>query len=92
MAEGAKFSGIRSPSLLFADDVVPLASSNSDLQLTLGCFAAECKVAGMRISSSKSEAMDLSPKKMDYSLQVRKVAPLKQRSRGAEVSQGFVHE
>lgn len=40
--EGGKFGGQRTLSLLFADDVVHLASSNSD-QLMLGRFSAECK-------------------------------------------------
>ncbi|TWW67374.1 hypothetical protein D4764_02G0004150 [Takifugu flavidus] len=43
-------------SLLFADDVVLLASSARDLQLSLDRFAAACEVAGMKISTSKSEA------------------------------------
>ena len=59
-AEGVGFGGPRILSLLFANDVVLLASSNSDLQLPLGRFAAECEAAGMRISTSKSEAMILS--------------------------------
>ena len=49
--------------LLFADDVVLLASLNSDFQLSLGQFAAEREEAGMKISTSKSEAMVLSSKK-----------------------------
>ena len=44
-------------SLLFADDVVLLTSSDCDLQLSLHRFAAECKAAGMRINTSKSESM-----------------------------------
>ena len=40
-AEGVGFGDLRIPSLLFADDVVLLASSNSDLQ---------CEAAEMRIS------------------------------------------
>ena len=39
--------------MLFADDVVLLASSAREL--LLDWFAAECKAAGMRISISKSE-------------------------------------
>lgn len=47
---------MRKSSLLFAGDVVPLLLlSNSDLQLTLGQFAAECEAAG----TSKSKAMIL---------------------------------
>ncbi|KAI3351808.1 hypothetical protein L3Q82_020641 [Scortum barcoo] len=41
--------------MLFADDVVLLASSSQDLQRVLERFAAaECEAAGMRISTSKS--------------------------------------
>ena len=68
--EGVRFGDLRIPSLLFADDVVLLASSNSDLQLSLGRFAAECEAAGMKISTSKSEAMVLSRKRVDCPLQV----------------------
>ena len=49
MVEGVGFSDLRIPSLLFADDVVLLASLNSDLQLPLGWFVAECEAMGMRI-------------------------------------------
>ena len=45
--------------MLFADDVVLLATLVRDLQLLLDRFAAECEVAGMKISTSKSEAMVL---------------------------------
>ncbi|KAI3370682.1 hypothetical protein L3Q82_007091 [Scortum barcoo] len=59
-------------SLLFADDVVLLASSSQDLQhvLELERFAAECEAAGMRISTSKSEAMVLDRKRVACPLQV----------------------
>ncbi|KAK9539560.1 hypothetical protein VZT92_004659 [Zoarces viviparus] len=57
-------------SLLFADDVVLLASSDRDLQHSLERFAAECEAAGMRVSTSKSEAMVLCRKPVDCSLQV----------------------
>ena len=65
VGEGIGFGGGRISSLLFADDVVLLASSNSDLQLSLGRFAAECEAAGMRISTSKSEAMVLGRKRVE---------------------------
>ena len=68
--EGVEFCDLQIPSLLFADDVVLLASSNSDLQLSLGRFAAECEPAGMRISTSKSMAVVLSLERMDRPLQV----------------------
>ncbi|TWW71177.1 hypothetical protein D4764_17G0006600 [Takifugu flavidus] len=53
------------------DDVVLLASSARDLQLSLDRFTAECKAAGMRISTSKSEAMVLSRKKVKRHLWVK---------------------
>ncbi|MDG2595023.1 reverse transcriptase domain-containing protein, partial [Vibrio parahaemolyticus] len=70
VVEGVRFGDGRISSLLFADDVVLLAPSNSDLQLSLGRFAAECEAAGMRISTSKSEAMVLSRKRVDCPLEV----------------------
>ncbi|KAK3512409.1 hypothetical protein QTP70_009831 [Hemibagrus guttatus] len=41
-----------------------------DLQHALGRFAAECEAAGMRVSTSKSEAMVLNRKKVACTLQV----------------------
>ncbi|KAI3368070.1 hypothetical protein L3Q82_026885 [Scortum barcoo] len=50
---------------LCQDDVVLLASSSQDLQHVLGWrFAAECEAAGMRISTSKSEATVLGRKRV----------------------------
>lgn len=46
-------------SLLFADDVVLLASLFGDLLHTLERFAVECEAAVMKISTSKFEAMVL---------------------------------
>ena len=68
--ESVRFGDHTISSLLFADDVVVLASSDQDLQCALGRFAAECESAGMRISTSKSEAMVLSRKRVDCPLQV----------------------
>ncbi|KAK3558549.1 hypothetical protein QTP86_019017 [Hemibagrus guttatus] len=68
--EGVRFEDHRISSLIFADDVVLLASSSLDLQHALGCFAAECEAAGMRVSTSKSEAMVLDRKKVACTLQV----------------------
>ncbi|TKS65465.1 putative 149 kDa protein ORF 2 [Collichthys lucidus] len=68
--EGLRFGGLRIGSLLFADDLVLLASSERDLQLSLEQFAAECEAAGMRISTSKSETMVLSRKRVECSLRV----------------------
>ena len=53
--EGFWFGSHRISSLLSVDDVVLLDPSSQDLQHVLGWFAAECEVAGMRISTSKSE-------------------------------------
>ncbi|KAK3530011.1 hypothetical protein QTP86_009391 [Hemibagrus guttatus] len=68
--EGVRFEDYRISSLIFADDVVLLAPSSLDLQHALGCFAAECEAAGMRVSTSKSEAMVLNRKKVACTLQV----------------------
>ncbi len=66
---GLQFGGLRILSLLFADDVILVALSVCDLQHTVDQFAAECEAAGMRINTSKSEAM---VKKLVYCpLQVR---------------------
>ncbi|KAJ0004772.1 hypothetical protein NQD34_010986 [Periophthalmus magnuspinnatus] len=68
--EGVWFGNHRISSLLFADEFVLMASSNQGLQQALGRFAAECEVAGMRISSTKSEAMVLDRKKVVCPLRV----------------------
>ncbi|KAK3541996.1 hypothetical protein QTP86_009836 [Hemibagrus guttatus] len=68
--EGVQFGDHRISSLIFADDVVLLAPSSLDLQHALGCFAAECETAGMRVSTSKSEALVLDRKKVACTLQV----------------------
>ncbi|KAK3515996.1 hypothetical protein QTP70_000711 [Hemibagrus guttatus] len=68
--EGVEVVDHRISSLIFADDVVLLASSSLDLQHALGHFAAECEAAGMRVSTSKSEAMVLDRKKVACTLQV----------------------
>ncbi|TWW60624.1 R2 Retrovirus-related Pol polyprotein from type I retrotransposable element [Takifugu flavidus] len=69
--EGVRLGDLRIGSLLFADDVVLLASSARDLQLSLDRFAAACEAAGMRISTSKSEAMVLDRKKVECLLRVK---------------------
>ena len=63
--EGVRFGDLRIGSLLFADDVVLVASSGRDLQLSLERCAAECEAVGMRISTSKSETMVLSRKTVE---------------------------
>ncbi|KAI3353065.1 hypothetical protein L3Q82_019630 [Scortum barcoo] len=69
--EGVRFGNHRISSLLFADDVVLMASSGQDLQHVLERFAAECEAAGMRISTSKSEAMVLDRKRVACALSRR---------------------
>ncbi|KAK3545364.1 hypothetical protein QTP70_005981 [Hemibagrus guttatus] len=68
--EAVRFGVHRISSLIFADDVVLLAPSSLDLQHALGHFAAECEATGMRVSTSKSEAMVLDRKKVACTLQV----------------------
>ncbi|KAK3543983.1 hypothetical protein QTP70_032745, partial [Hemibagrus guttatus] len=68
--EGVRFGDHRISSLIFADYIVLLAPSSLDLQHALGCFAAECEAAGMRVNTSKSEAMVLDLKKVACTLQV----------------------
>ena len=68
--EGLQVSDLKIASLLFADDVVLMASSAVDLQRSLDRLTAECEAAGMRISTSKSEAMVLSRKPVDCLLRV----------------------
>ncbi|KAI3376767.1 hypothetical protein L3Q82_000364 [Scortum barcoo] len=55
--------------VLRLNDVVLMASSSQDLQRVLERFAAECEAAGMRISTSKSEAMVLDRKRVVCPLQ-----------------------
>ncbi|KAK3508912.1 hypothetical protein QTP70_013723 [Hemibagrus guttatus] len=68
--EGVRFGDHRISSLIFADDVVLLAPSSLDLQHALGRFSAECEAAGIRVSTSKSEAMVLDRNKVACTLQV----------------------
>ncbi|KAK3521467.1 hypothetical protein QTP70_005775 [Hemibagrus guttatus] len=67
--EGVRCGDHRISSLLFAYDVVLLAPSSQDLKRALRRFAAECEAAGMRISTSISEAMVLGWKKVACTLQ-----------------------
>ena len=53
------------------DVVVLLALLDGHLQLSLERFAVECEAAGMRISTSKSEALVVSQKKLECPLQVK---------------------
>jgi len=62
-----RFGDLRIASLLFADYVVLLATSDRDIQHTLRWFAAECEAVRMRVSTSKSEAMVLCRKTVEWS-------------------------
>ncbi len=54
----------------FSFGVVLMAPSVCDLQHSLDRFAVECEAAGMRISTSKSEAMFFTKKPVDCPFQV----------------------
>ena len=56
--------------LRFADDLVLLASSESGLQHALNGFAAASDIAGMKISTSKTEVLYLSRNPVQSFLQV----------------------
>ncbi|KAI3358423.1 hypothetical protein L3Q82_014856 [Scortum barcoo] len=93
VARGRRESGLGTTGFhlcFLQDDVVLLASSSQDLQHVLGRFAAECEAAGMRISTSKSEAMVLDRKRVACPLRVRWRGPAS--SGGVQVSRGLVHE
>ena len=45
--------------LFFADELVLLASSESGLQHALNGFAAACDIAGMKISTFKTEVLHI---------------------------------
>ncbi len=49
--ERVHFGNLRIASLLFADDIILLASSGRDHQCTLGQFAVECEAAGVLLMS-----------------------------------------
>ncbi|KAI3351275.1 hypothetical protein L3Q82_005828 [Scortum barcoo] len=65
-AVGSLYDRSRSLVRIAGNDVVLLASLNQDLQHVLKQFAAECEVARMRISTSKSEAMVLEQKRKGW--------------------------
>ena len=56
--------------LLFADDLVLLASSESGLQHALNDFAAACHITGMKMNNFKTEVLHLSRNSVQCSLQV----------------------
>ncbi|KAI3377038.1 hypothetical protein L3Q82_000257 [Scortum barcoo] len=88
--EGVRFGNHRISSLLFADDVVLLASSGQDLQHVLERFAAECEAAGMRISTSKCRGHGSRPEKGGVPSPGGWRGPAS--SGGVQVSRGLVHE
>jgi len=65
-----RFAELRITPLFFVDNVVLLATADHDLQHALRWFAAECEAVGMRVSTSKSEAMVLCWKMAECSLRV----------------------
>ncbi|KAI3366327.1 hypothetical protein L3Q82_000438 [Scortum barcoo] len=71
--------------------LVRIAGRHQDLQHVLERFAAECEtLAGMRISTSKSEAMVLDRKRVACPLQGGWRGPAS--SGGVQVSRGLVHK
>ena len=56
--------------LLFADDLVLLAFAESGLQHALNGFADACDIAGMKISTPKTEVLHLSRNPIQCSLLV----------------------
>ena len=73
--ENVWFGGLKTASLLLAVNMVLLASSDCDLQQELGCSAAKCQAAQMRVSTFKSDAMVLCQKIVDCSLQLLTFQP-----------------
>ena len=59
--------------LLFAGDLILLASSESGLQHAFNDFAATCDIAGMKICSSKAEVQHLLKNPVQCSLQLDRV-------------------
>ena len=67
---GVKIGHCSIDRLLFADDLVLLGPTQDDLQATLDKFDAECREAGMEISTSKSQTLVLSRKPLRCDLHV----------------------
>ena len=74
---GVKIDDCTVQRLSFADDFVLLDSTQNGLQQALDKFSDACSVAGMKISTTKSETMCLSRQPKQCSLQIGGV-PLKQ--------------
>ena len=67
---GVKIGECTVQRLLFADDLVLLDSTQNGLQQALDRFSDACSVAGMKISTTKTETMCLSRQPKQCSLQV----------------------
>ena len=72
--EGVMIGSCKVSRMLFADDLVLLASSECDLQRALNVFSDACDDAGMKISTAKTEVLHLSRNPGQCSLQVRGTA------------------
>ena len=72
---GVKIGDCTKQRLLFADDLVLLDYIQNGLQLALDRFSDACSVAGMKISTIKTETMCLSRKPKQCSLQIDGVPP-----------------
>ena len=70
---GVKIGECTVQHLLFADDLVLLDSTQNGLQQALDKFSDACSVAGMKISSTKTETMCLSRQPKKCSLQINGV-------------------
>jgi len=70
--EGVRFGDLRNRSLLFADDVGLFVRRRAVMfsGSSLERFATEYEAAGMRMSTSKSETMVLSQKRVECPLRV----------------------
>jgi len=64
--EGVTFGSCRINRLLFADDVVLLASSQLSFQHALDWFSAACDRAGMKINTKNTEVLSLYKPKAVY--------------------------
>ena len=76
---------------LFADGLVLLDSTQNGLQQALDRFSDACSVAGMKISTTKTETMCLSTQPKQYSLQIDGV-PLKQSEKFKNLGVSFTSD
>ena len=68
--DGVKIGECTVQHLLFADDLVLLDSTQNGLQQALDRFSDTCSVAGMKISTTKTETMCVSRQPKQCSLQI----------------------